>query len=682
MHKHKKKAEKEKQVKKKQVKKDSKPDFLPFLLDPKVALSITVGAYFAIVLLTYVQSYFPAGIDTSTHLFQIWLFQTEGFTAWNPWWYAGNPLLDQYPPLTHFVPSLLSGIIGVETSYKLFFAIALLALPISFFLLLQEFKLSEAQRSVALYFFSFSSILVHYFQGGVFSELASIPFVILFFKYFVRYLNDGKMRSATLSSIFMALTALSHLFNPVIAGLIAAIFVFCFSMSITGIKRLITVGLLSLLLVAFFWVPLARNYHFNTTSPDFAPLKFAQILVEMVFRIFSYFNILSFVLLVLLGIVFILGSYYLTRDFFVKHNKKTRQSDLRLPLFFVLIILIPVLLAWALPSPYSSDFKNKTPPLYPIFFGIVIAGFVGHNRKFDFIIGLLIFGMFFSFVMHPIPQISNQVADFSKWSASFIDHRALFLPQGYEFLPPGATSSNSNEYLYSVYLLPSYDQKEVYNGWFGELAPHLEKDDRINFYCTSPKSFGQMFSEISLFGDTIRGSFASCQIEASKEEFCSVLQEASVDTIFVNSRFLDVVDYVEHSPCIQKLGELDFLYAYKIKDTKPYVDNDFAYVKQAGKISVSIVGPYDGNLTVRESYYPYWTASIWPANISIGQTKDGFISVPVLVSKGTYELNLTYSPPRFGNMYLLISIIAWAVALLLVFPQFSARFANIYKHRR
>ena len=125
---------------------------------PKQVLSLCLISYLIVVLNTYANQYSPGGVDAANHLFQTWFIKEYGLEAWNPYWYTGSPLLDQYPPLTHIFSAVLANFLGVVGGYKAAYALGFMLLPVSFFFFLKGFDLTGFERNFALIFFSFSVI--------------------------------------------------------------------------------------------------------------------------------------------------------------------------------------------------------------------------------------------------------------------------------------------------------------------------------------------------------------------------------------------------------------------------------------------------------------------------------------------------------------------------------------------
>jgi hypothetical protein len=366
--------------------------------------------------------------------------------------------------------------------------------------------------------------------------------------------------------------------------------------------------------------------------------------VESVGRaLFSYFNIFSLLLIGLFGIVFLLS-------FYILHKKK----NISYVFYFILLLLLPILVS---ALPIGSNFKSRIPLLYPIFFSLLLGSFYDLNKKINSLIYLLLAGMFILFITHPIYSVDDQIIEMAKWAASNSEERVLFLPQGFGMLTEWSGNPSTHEYLFSTYLMP-INGREVYNGWFGEFAPHSEKDDNILFRCTYQKTVKELFSKITFFGNTIVTGMKECTIDSTASEFCSIVQEGAVDTVFVNVLFPEVKSFVENAGCFEKIGSYKTLTAYKVLDHEPYVDHNFEYTKNSGKIGVTLEGPLNEDITIRESYYPYWKAYLDGKEIPIKESEHDFVQVSASISEGEHVLILVYSPQKYSNLFLYLSILS------------------------
>ncbi len=127
--------------------------------------------------------------DFSAHIFKIWHISDNGVTGWNTYWYGGSPFLKYYPPLSYLIASSIS-FIGLYLSYSLFINIILLLLPVCFFIFLNEFDLTQVQKSAALFVFSLSPAILVFYRNSNLPFLASFLFSMLFLIYLKKALDN------------------------------------------------------------------------------------------------------------------------------------------------------------------------------------------------------------------------------------------------------------------------------------------------------------------------------------------------------------------------------------------------------------------------------------------------------------------------------------------------------------
>jgi len=637
-----------------------------FLTKSRNALAICVLFNLIIALRIFTASPFPGGVDVATHLFQISLIASEGFTHWNHWWYAGHPLLDQYPPLSHAVGAFFSAFIGVENAYKLTTLMAFLAIPISFFLLLQEFKFRDEQKAFAVYFFSLSPIFAYSLQGGVFSALFALPLAILFFKYTIRTSNEKKwVRPAMLSAVFLALASLSHLFMPIAAAAFAFLYIMVFSRNVASFLRFAAVILFSCLLSAFFWAPLVLNYHITTTPQYSVASSLPQLVFLGLAPVAKAFAVyINFISLFLVGTVILLMAFTILSDY--------RNKNLDYSIFLLLCIL--TVIVWVLFLPGGDSGSSKLPLFLPMFFAIFICRGFGTSRFTTSLSVLVILAIPVLSLLIETTPISPEIYDFTEWAGNKTEMRALFLPQGFGLLEPFEDDANSPVFLYDVYLLPHYSHKEVYNGWFAEAMPRSGVK-QVGFSCARKRSFSEILSEISFSGKLILGKLeTSCTPDGTPEDLCAMLREGAVDSVFINSNFPSVVSFADNASCLLRSDAYGPLVYYKVDGAQPYIDGNFNYTKKSGTITIQVEGPFEGNLTVRESYYPYWKAYLDSVEIPIGRSEYGFLGMPLNVSGVTSELKLIYSPNDFYGIFTLVSLLSGLAVLAASIHRPSAYF--------
>lgn len=641
---------------------------------PNAALAISLLLCLFILSQTFLRSPFPGGVDASTHLFQISLVASDGLTSWNHWWYAGHPLLEQYPPLSHLSGALISNLVGVENAYKIVLSFIFLLIPISFYLLLKEFPFSDEQKAFALYFFSFSPVYSYYLQGGVFSALFALPFSILFLKFLIRTLNSKKwLFHAILSALSLAIVALSHLLMPVAAALFAFLYFLSLKPSIDLLKRLALIGILSFCLVAFFWVPLALNYTIQGDPANLSSLSSFQI-STLAFAPFGrsfavYINYISLLLVTLLGISIL---FFLYRDYAGKERSYAN--------FFILSIF--AIIFWILFLPHSGQAGGKLPLFIPLIFSLFLCRHFNPKSQSRYLFLALPILLLFSTLLVQPSYFPPETYSFASFAANHTQSRALLLPQGFGLMEKFSSKANADTYLYEVYLLPHYFEKEIYNGWFGEAIPR-EDIAKTTFDCWHARTPPEILSEIGPFSRIILNRIdPSCAISVSPQKFCQIIQEGSVDSIFANSNFPSVVQFADSAPCLSRAGLSGPLIAYNVINPEPYVGSNFTYSKKSGTISIQINGPYRGSLTVRESYYPYWKAHVDGQEVPVQKSEYGFLSIPLDLGEGSHELKIVYSPDNYFGVFDALSLISIIIVLAFIarpgaFKYFSSKIERL-----
>lgn len=622
-------------------------------LQSRYSLAICIAIYAILLIRAFSVSSFPGGVDTATHLFQIGLIAEEGLTPWNHWWYAGHPLLEQYPPLSHLAGAAISGIVGVENAYKIVFSIIFILIPISFFLLLKEFDFTEEQKALALYLSSFSPVFAYDLNGGLLSAMFALPFCFLFLKYLIRAFNAKEwIKPAALSAIFLAIAALSHLFMPFAAALFGFIYLLSSSPSVPSLKRFASIMFLTAALAGFFWFPLALNYSIGDTPINFSESSLAQVATIALApfgRAFAVYinliSVLSVITLAFLSLASILLAY--------------RRKDTPQLRFFLLSIFAIIL--WTAFLPHGDQAGAKLPLFIPMVFALLIPKYISPGSIFFLLSALLLAFLFISSILVEPSYVSPETSGLAEWVASQTQHRALMIPQGMGLLAQYEDRPNMGAFLYETYMLPHYFHKEVYNGWFAEASPR----DLANasFTCSEKRSFSEIADGFGILSTINLGKMKECDMP-STEAFCDAIRSGSVDAVIANSNFPEVVAFADGAPCLSRSGAHGPLVAYSVTGSKPYLSQNWTYEKESGTISIHFNGPFSGTLSISESYYPYWRAYLDSSQITVEEGAGGFLSIPIDASAGPHELKLEYSPNNYLGIFAAISAISWLAAIL------------------
>ncbi|MCX8175505.1 MAG: hypothetical protein N3E51_04860 [Candidatus Micrarchaeota archaeon] len=635
-----------------------------FLLEPKISLLVCTLFYAIRLFLSFANPHMPGGVDASTHLFQIWLIASEGLGGWNRWWYAGHPLLVQYPPIPHALGAFLSGFFGIEAAYKLVFAAGFFLLPASFFFLSESFGFGRRQKAVSLYLFSLAPVFEHYLHGGVLSAIFALPFSIFFLAFFLRSLSEKGFRYLAAAAIFLALSFLSHLFIPLAVLLVAAAYVAVFAPFFESAKRLASVCLLCALMVSFFAIPLAFSGAISDPAPSLLSLPLAQLaLLAAAPFARSFMPFLNYYSLAMVGLAAILAtaaSVVLWREGRQKSQNANRQ---RLVLFSALLFF--GFLAWALFLPLAGQAGVKLPLVVPIVFSILVGAAFGRNRLFDLLACALILLMALSFLSAAPSYVPQEARELAKWAAERTASRALLLPQGYFLSSAGEGRTDAASFLYDTYLIPFYG-KENYWGWFTEAKPRREWDAGLSFGCSRPRSFQEIISGLSLLGKMTTQVMKECTLGGEEAEFCGKLVQTGADHLFVSKQFPEVIAFAERQQCLVKESEAEKASSYLVLGAKPYAEGDggqrLPYEKGSGAISVFFSGPMQSVL-VRESYFPGWKAWLDGKEVSVEKGGIGFLQLRAGAGEGNHTLVLKYQSENFGGLFYLVSLAAFIVAL-------------------
>jgi len=198
---------------------------------------------------------YPAGTDTSIHIFRGWLFEKFGLVKWNYYTEGGLPLLNIYPPLAYIFTGLAGKIFGFLLSYKIVNNFFFIAAPIIFFFLLKELGLDEKKTAIALLFFSLTPVYAYYNADGRFTSSVAFTFSLAAW-LFLKKSFDGKR----FSYIFLSASSLaaSILTSQIIGFMSLPILFFWLifeKFSLPNLKKITAVYFLAFLFSAWWVMP-------------------------------------------------------------------------------------------------------------------------------------------------------------------------------------------------------------------------------------------------------------------------------------------------------------------------------------------------------------------------------------------------------------------------------------------
>jgi len=224
---------------------------------PSLSIVLIVG-FFS---LRFLGGGYLGGWDSMAHVFKAW-YMRESFLGradldWCNYWYLGSPIIPTYGPLFYFFSSITSIIFNLEvlTSSKW---IVFLSFPISslsfYYSLKREESITPYLIGAILYGLIPWNLNYIKILGN---PTYSICFV--FIPPLFKYVTSNTKYSTILSSIFYSAIFLSHQATGFLLGY-ALIPLTVFHHFISGgfkdqLKKVIIIGLLSIGLLGFFWIP-------------------------------------------------------------------------------------------------------------------------------------------------------------------------------------------------------------------------------------------------------------------------------------------------------------------------------------------------------------------------------------------------------------------------------------------
>jgi len=628
------------------------------LIKAKHVLIFCILSYVLVTANAYLNPNMPGGVDAANHLFQTWFIKEYGLASWNPYWYAGSPLLDQYPPLTHIFSAFLASVLGVVNGYKVAYAIGFIMLPVSFYLLLKEFPLNDKEKGFALLMFSFSVIYVHYFQEGVYSSLLSFNLVMLYFKYLKKTIDAGGYKNTLTAALFLGLSALSHALNPVYAVVFSIPLVLVYSYK--KIKELVIILCLTAFLTAWFWIPYFVNYNSPKSTPQgldllTLPTEFGRAFVVSA----NYLGIAATILLA-------------TAIAYTTYKNIRHGKDRKYTIYMALIFLTMILLRFI---PILGLQETKRALFFaPMFLSIYVAKAVSDMRYGKiaslFMIAPLVL-LFFAYppVTVDVNQDVTGVISIIKESPG---ERVLFLPERFDIMTVNKSDFPVAEDTYASFLVPYMTGKQVVNGLWSVGAISVNKPQEYgrmtNMKCQDTKTYQELLSDASWINKNTLGERKICEPKLDASTYCDTAAKASLDLIVVNTFFPEVVSYVGGLSCVEKTWENANFIVYRLKEKKPYIYFDDEGIGQnhsrdLGTIKIDLTAneAKTTRVHVAESYVNHWKAYLDEKEMKVERDSDGYITLGIGIAPGKHVLLLEYLPQRFGNVFSYVSVASWII---------------------
>jgi len=227
--------------------------------------------------------------DMFGHYFSAWYVKEYLFPSaigWNPFFFAGFPQGQFYPPLYSWLSAALSYVFGLNFAFKLVLVTALLLTPLSFYFFSRRAgldRITAAAAMLAMWTVLFLAPEEHLggnfhatFNVGLVTNALALP--LLFF-YIGAIMSSVKTKRFAASSALLALLALSHLFTAMVGviALIATILASCLKER-AKTKEFLLLGAkhtaLAFLLAGFWAVPFVAKSAY--ARPEWIGTGFAQ----------------------------------------------------------------------------------------------------------------------------------------------------------------------------------------------------------------------------------------------------------------------------------------------------------------------------------------------------------------------------------------------------------------------
>jgi len=354
--------------------------------------------------------------DFSVHLFRVWYFSEYGFEWWNKFWYGGYPFLLYYSPLLYFLSGALSWFIGPVLSIKVISDVAYIVSPILAYMFFREIGVNRILSATSVLFFSVFPVYPYYLFKGSFASLFAIPFLLLGWKYALRYSTTGSISSLLISSVFISLGFLSHAFTAAVFTASVVLFLLVEKQMLPRIwKVLILSSIIPVLW--FFPVVFSRGYMspaFGFSIPTGIP-SLENVSSGYIFLLFVLFALILPILLRSFG---------------------WRKGFLSSVLFLVMLVLF-------------STYKRPL-LLIPVFLAPVLAWGL-RERRTAVLSGFVFLGLLVSFFL-----ISPRLEAFPVPPDVPVEGRVLCLPVGKCF----------GDGLFVAEAVFPMKGKEVITGWF------------------------------------------------------------------------------------------------------------------------------------------------------------------------------------------------------------------------
>jgi len=583
----------------------------------------------------------PLGGDNYGHMHQLDMIHKYGYIGWDSYWYGGMPFLKFYPPLSFSVSAFLSNFIGGIDAYNLASLLAFSLTPIAAYLLFKEFFSTTKEILFATALFSFTTYYAHALWAGWFPSTFSIPFALLFLTFFLRYVKGMRPIYLVLSSIFLALTALSHLSTLYVATMLSLIYLVAFFIDHKIEAKRILLSLcaypMGFLLGSFWLIP---------TLVERGLTNFAYYFAEVPLILTPFFNILKIygvnlnwsVILItaVAGILILYG---------IKNSlRKTTLNAFTMASFFVFLAGFMGLIVF---FPFAQMQQTRWIILMSISTTILITKNL-RSKWFSYLAVLFLVVQIIAFMTFAQQSVDMQSYVKVAEQLQGKEGRAIYVP-----------SLDMN----LEYILPKYGVEDA-RGYFvqglSQTRKTLSETLDVVFFCYQKTTMSERISSMGLFS----GGWAAVQLDEcvwNQNASIALLQRQDVRFVIINNVRPEVISWFENRTEFRLYQKTENFTIMEMKDAK-YIQTepgiDWSYSKAPDKIDIELRtdNPIENvKVVVSEAWYPNWESK----EAVITQDDLGYMVLTVPELNGSKHITLEFVKPVYQQAGEWITVISW-----------------------
>lgn len=592
--------------------------------------------------------------------------------AWNPYFYAGFPMMYFYNPGMVLFVSLANklslGLIPIGLGYRLFIVATLLLMPLSAYFMSRKFGFSKFDSSIITLLLiiptSHYLLLVNF---AMVSLLAATALSAVIFGLFHAYFSQKRPHYLLIASIVLAFTILLHFIVSfaISMGLLLYVFLLKDESFRRRIFALLILFVFSASMTAFWVLPSSYYY--------LAGYGKSNIHVISLWVITSFQGLLDYVLTIILSIPLPLW-FFIAFGYLGLRGTKSELINQKFILLYPLLLLVFMFLG---ASPYSpiQDLQLMHLQSYVGYYLVLVAGYSltrfykistlnRNTAALVVIIALLLPNI--SMIIYrsvfnsgepaletALPKDVEDVFNFIKVNSN---DKTRVLLEDYRY---HVNYDNQMDWGpgYTTALAPLYVGKNVkFIGGFMPYGNHFKNEE-------IPNARGGTFFNVPL-EDMTQEHFVK-RMNEFNIEYLAVWSSISKSYLNASGEFVLMENYGNFS--IYRYENVPESYIVAIRG------DAYAEVIEFGvkDIVLKVTANETSNITISSSYFPNWHAYVDGVEVPVSED-DIFVQVTVPKSKDK-TVRLTFEQGLPEKAGVLISIVAWIIILtsLIFKPRFN-----------